>query len=65
MELRHIELPNDLAAVTDAATSIFQYADRPEWSMQPDEQSQLTEGMQNFRRVWPLLRVLQPFSSQL
>jgi len=65
MKLREIRLPDDLVTVMNAAAVIFQYPDHPEWSMQPDEQAQMTEGMRNIRRMWPVFRMLQPFSSQL
>jgi len=40
----------------------FHYPDNPEWSVRKDELENVVRELRSFRRLWPILRVLQIFS---
>jgi len=51
--------------VADTLVRTFQYPDHPEWGVQSDEQEQLVDGIRRIRRIWPMVRFLQPISPGL
>jgi len=57
MGLRLIRLPNDFAPIGDMVCEAFQYPENPEWSVQTDEQEELSNAIRTFRRLWPLFRL--------
>ena len=65
MPIRPLRVPQDLAPVADALVRTFQYPDHPEWGVQSDEQEQLVDGIRRIRRIWPMVRLLQPISPGL
>ncbi|MBN1659028.1 MAG: GNAT family N-acetyltransferase [Anaerolineae bacterium] len=65
MTLRELELPADLLRVARIAAETWHYPDNPEWSVQADEEESLEDSMENYQRIWPLIRVVQFFSPGL
>jgi GNAT superfamily N-acetyltransferase len=47
------------------AGEAFQYPDHPEWSVQSDEVESISASMKNYRRIWPIIRLLQWLSPPL
>jgi GNAT superfamily N-acetyltransferase len=47
------------------AAETFQYPDHPEWSVQADELESIAASMKNYRRMWPVIRLLQSLSPAL
>jgi len=65
MELREIRLPQDFAPIGDMIVDTFQYPENPEWSVQTDEQEHIAHAIKSFRKLWPLVRVMQLISPPL
>lgn len=65
MELRLIRLPHDLSPLGEMICNTFQYPENPEWSVQTDEKEHIVHVTKSFRRLWPLIRVMQLFSPLL
>jgi ribosomal protein S18 acetylase RimI-like enzyme len=65
MTLRLIKLPADFTPLTELVTASFQYPENDSWSLQTDEKEQLVDGMNNLRRIWPLIRLIQTLSPTL
>lgn len=65
MPMRPIRLPGDLLPMLDMLPRTFQYPENPEWSFREDEQEDIIRMIKSWRRLWPLLRVLQLFSPAL
>ncbi len=65
MTIRPIRLPGDLVTIAQVTGETWQYPENPEWSVQPDEEETLHESMNNFKRIWPLVRLIQVFSPRL
>jgi len=65
MPIRLLKLPNDLEPLSEMAAETFQYPDHPEWSVQADEVESIAASMVNYRRMWPVVRLLQWLSPAL
>jgi ribosomal protein S18 acetylase RimI-like enzyme len=65
MELRPIEWPRDLTPLGEMIFDTFQYPENPQWSVQTDEQEQISHMLKSFRRIWPLMRVAQILAPSL
>jgi ribosomal protein S18 acetylase RimI-like enzyme len=63
--IRLLKLPNDLEPLSEMAAETFQYPDHPEWSVQADEVESIAASMVNYRRMWPVVRLLQWLSPAL
>jgi GNAT superfamily N-acetyltransferase len=62
MNMRPFRLPGDLDVLPNLAGRAFQYPENPEWNVDPDEQQGFEDTMRTTRRMYPLIRLLQPFS---
>jgi ribosomal protein S18 acetylase RimI-like enzyme len=62
MALRKLKLPDDFIPLGDMLAETFQYPENESWSVQTDEQEQIQESVQNFKRIWPLIRFIQCIS---
>lgn len=65
MPLRALRVPVDLLPLADMFRETFHYPDNPEWSVRKDELENVVRELRTFRRLWPILRVLQVFSPSL
>jgi len=65
MPIRLLKLPDDLEPLSEMAAETFQYPDHPEWSVQADEVESVAASMVNYRRMWPVVRLLQWLSPAL
>jgi ribosomal protein S18 acetylase RimI-like enzyme len=65
MAIRQIKPPEDLLRITAIAAETWNYPDHPEWNVQPDEEESLADSMENYKRIWPFIRVIQFFSPGL
>jgi len=65
MTIRQLKLPDDLLRITAIAAETWTYPDHPEWNVQPDEEESLADSMENYKRIWPSIRVIQFFSPGL
>jgi GNAT superfamily N-acetyltransferase len=65
MPLRAFKLPNDFTVLIELIPPAFQYPDNPEWNVQADEMESLVEAFTGFKKLWPLMRVVQLFSPPL
>lgn len=65
MTLRELVLPKDLLRITAIAAETWHYPENPEWSVQPDEEESLEDSVENYQRIWPLVRIAQFFSPGL
>jgi ribosomal protein S18 acetylase RimI-like enzyme len=65
MPLRELALPQDLLRITAIAAETWHYPENPEWSVQPDEEESLEDSVENYQRIWPLVRIAQFFSPGL
>ncbi len=62
MSMRPINLPSDLIPLGEVITEGFQYPENEEWSVASDEQEFVVSSLKNFRRIWPIIKVLQIIS---
>ena len=65
MSSRQLKLPSDLPRIAQIAAETWTYPDHPEWSVQPDEEESLVDSVDNYRKIWPFIRVIQFFSPAL
>jgi ribosomal protein S18 acetylase RimI-like enzyme len=65
MSIRQIRLPDDLSPIVEIAAETWDYPDHPEWNVQPDEEESLADSMDNYKRVWPFIRLIQFLSPGL
>ncbi len=65
MSIRAMQLPNDFDLVKDLLLASFQYPENPEWNLESDKVESIEEMVQNYKRMWPLVRFLGLFSAQL
>ena len=65
MTMRALRLPGDLLPLADMLVETFQYPENPEWSVQADEEEDISREIRSLRRLWPLLRVAQTISKPL
>ncbi len=65
MEFRPIELPRDFGPVGEMIFEAFQYPENPGWSVQTDEQEELSHAIRTFQRLWILFRLAQIVSPPL
>ena len=65
MKLREIQLPRDFLPLREMICETFQYPENPEWSVQTDEKEEIANAIRSFRRLWPLVRIMQLFSPPL
>jgi GNAT superfamily N-acetyltransferase len=65
MSIRTMQLPEDLDLVKDLLLDSFQYPENPEWNLESDKVESIEELVQNYKRLWPLVRFLGLFSAQL
>jgi len=65
MEIRPIRLPHDLSTLGGMICEAFQYPENPEWSVQTDEKEQISHAIGSFRRIWPLIFVMEVLSPPL
>ncbi len=65
MAVRSIHLPGDLVPFADMLIETFQYPENPEWSVQEDEQEDISRELRSLRRLWPAVRVAQLLSPPL
>ncbi len=65
MPIRPLKLPDDLEPLSEMAAETFQYPDHPEWSVQADEAESMATSMVNYRRMWPIVRLIQRLSPAL
>lgn len=59
MTIRALKLPGDLLPFAEMLMQAFQYPENPEWSIQDDEEEDITREIKSLRRMWPLIRVAQ------
>ncbi|TFH09916.1 MAG: GNAT family N-acetyltransferase [Candidatus Atribacteria bacterium] len=62
MTIRALRLPSDLMPLEDMLIRTFQYPENPEWSIQADEEEDISREIKTLRRLWPLVRLAQVFS---
>lgn len=62
MPLRSFRMPQDLPAMVDLLPRCFVYPENEAWNLQTDEMESLADAFRGLRRIWPLIRVLQPFA---
>lgn len=62
MTLRLLKLPNDFVPLGEMLSETFQYPENDAWSVQSDEQEQMLDSLKNFKRIWPLVRLIQLIS---
>jgi GNAT superfamily N-acetyltransferase len=60
--IRPIKLPDDLITIGKITGETWQYPENPAWSVQQDEEETLGESMENYKRLWPIIRLLGIFS---
>lgn len=65
MSIRQLKLPEDLTPISGMMADTWNYPDNPEWSVQPDEEQSMAESVENYRRIWPLIRLVQLLSPGL
>jgi ribosomal protein S18 acetylase RimI-like enzyme len=65
MSIRKLKLPDDMESLGNVAAEIFNYPEHPEWSVQADEAVSMMESMVNYKRIWPLIRIIQGISPSL
>ncbi len=65
MTMRALRLPGDLLPLADMIVETFQYPENPEWSVQADEEEDISSQIRSFRRLWPLIRVAQTVSKPM
>ncbi len=65
MPLRPYKLPADLTQIAKIAAETWTYPDNPEWNVQPDEEESLEDSIENYQRIWPLIRLVQFLSPGL
>jgi len=59
MRLRSLNLPADLAGLSELLPATFVYPDHPEWSLQTDELAELASALGTLKMLWPLFRAAQ------
>jgi ribosomal protein S18 acetylase RimI-like enzyme len=59
MTIRPFQMPADADTLLDLIPRSFQYPENESWSIQADEQENLSGSIQTVRRLWPLLRMVQ------
>src|SRR5579864_5766079 len=64
MPIRPMRMPQDLQTMMDVLPRAFQYPENPAWSINIDELANTTDTVRTFRRLWPILRVVQAISPQ-
>jgi GNAT superfamily N-acetyltransferase len=62
MTLRLLKLPEDFVPIGDMLTETFQYPENEAWNVQIDEKEQILESVKNYKRIWPLVRLIQLLS---
>ena len=65
MTMRALRLPGDLLPLADMLVETFQYPENPEWSVQADEEEDISREIRSLRRLWPLIRVAQAVSKPM
>ena len=65
MTIRALNLPKDLVPLEQMLIRTFQYPENPEWSIQADEEEDISREIKILRRMWPLIRVMQVISPQM
>ena len=65
MTIRALKLPGDLLPLADMLVETFQYPENPEWSVQADEEEDISREIRSLKRIWPLLRMAQCVSKPL
>jgi GNAT superfamily N-acetyltransferase len=65
MGMREIRLPADLVPLGEMIVEAFQYPENEQWSVQTDEREQIVSMLNNLRRVWPFIRLIQGLSPPL
>jgi ribosomal protein S18 acetylase RimI-like enzyme len=63
--MRLLKLPDDFIPLGEMLAKTFQYPENDSWSVQSDEKEKIKESVKNYRRIWPLVRVMQSFSPPL
>jgi ribosomal protein S18 acetylase RimI-like enzyme len=57
--IRPIQLPADMDAIAEIGVRAFQYPENEAWSVQADEEEGILDMVDNLRRFWPLIWLLQ------
>ena len=65
MPMRPLALPKDLAPAAEIVGRTFQYPGHPEWELDAAEYEQFADAIRRIRRIWPAIRVLQPFAPSM
>ncbi|MFC2108385.1 GNAT family N-acetyltransferase [Candidatus Bipolaricaulota bacterium] len=65
MTIRALKVPGDLLPLADMLVQTFQYPENPEWSVQADEEEDISREIRSLKRIWPLLRMTQWVSKPL
>jgi ribosomal protein S18 acetylase RimI-like enzyme len=65
MSLRAFSLPQDLSVMSELIERSFQYPENESWSIQSDESEEIADMVSGFRRIFPLVRLLQVLSPPL
>ena len=65
MTIRALGLPGDLLPLADMLVQTFQYPENPEWSVQADEEEDISREIRSLKRIWPLVRMAQWVSKPL
>ncbi len=65
MTLRELKLPGDLLPLGNMLVQTFQYPENPEWSIQADEEENISRTIRSLKRVWPLIRIGQLVSKPM
>ncbi|MEE4194449.1 MAG: GNAT family N-acetyltransferase [Anaerolineae bacterium] len=65
MSARPIQLPQDFDLIQHLAVDSFQYPDNPEWSIQSDEMPSIQDMVDQYKKIWPLVKFASLFSYQV
>ncbi|MBU1050345.1 GNAT family N-acetyltransferase [Candidatus Bipolaricaulota bacterium] len=65
MTIRELKMPNDLLPLADMLVETFQYPENPAWSVQADDEEDISREIRTLKRVWPLIRMAQTISKPL
>jgi ribosomal protein S18 acetylase RimI-like enzyme len=65
MSLRPLNLPADFKVLTQLTIDTFQYPENESWSVQSDDQENITDMFKSAQKMWPLMRLAQLISPAL
>ncbi len=65
MSLRLLKLPDDLLNMAEMVKETWHYPNNEEWNVQTDEIESMSDSMENYSRIWPLIKLVQLVSPGL